>query len=591
MSSNKIIFCCKNCKNLLLIEKIEKIDNLNSIINYNCKKCNLNSSENLKQFISNQKLNNIKNFNFLCLNHQNKFDFFCLNCNEHLCKNCDLNVHNSHKIIILEKLKNFINLENFDKNFDKIFNYIRNFLLEQKENFCNKNSRFKFKFNQSYFNFKNLNENILEILEIFENNFLDLNINYFTFLNLFKHSNFVFNFKENFENSDSFLNFITNESIHFNYENINYDFLNTILYQQQQNSNLINNNNNIQKIHRKNIHNIHNLNNNNLNNNNLNNNNLNNNLNNNYNNNNNNKKSLNLSEITEIKKITEHSNYITALTILSDGRLVSGSFDKSINIYNKDTFNLDIKIKNAHEFEISSFEILPENILISASYDVHIKLWKIEQNSYKNIKTIFDAHDDEISKIIYIKRKNLLCSCSKDQSIKFWNSKGLLVKNLDKQNFGRFVTIFELLNGILVSNSLWGFLIFWDIDNDYKEIFTMKDIYIYNRNSIFQIDNFLILGETKSIKIIDVNNYQIVNQINDLQNLGIPLCFLNVEGKNEEIVFGNDKSELVHINFKNYVLINKRKVHDERINVIINKPNENLLITCSNDKSIKLFKY
>ncbi len=49
----------------------------------------------------------------------------------------------------------------------------------------------------------------------------------------------------------------------------------------------------------------------------------------------------------------------------------------------------------------------------------------------------------------------------------------------------------------------------------------------------------------------------------------------------EEIVFGNNKSEL----------INKRKVHDERINVIINKPNENLLITCSNYKIIKLFKY
>ena len=143
----------------------------------------------------------------------------------------------------------------------------------------------------------------------------------------------------------------------------------------------------------------------------------------------------------------------------------------------------------------------------------------------------------------------------------------------------------------MVSNSLWGFLIFWDIDNDYKEILSMKDIYIYNRNSIIQIENYLILGETKSIKIINVQDYQIINQINDLNNLGIPLCFTTVEGKNEEIVFGNDKSELVHINFMNYILINKKKVHDERINTMINKPNENLLITCSNDKSIKLFKY
>jgi WD40 repeat protein len=276
---------------------------------------------------------------------------------------------------------------------------------------------------------------------------------------------------------------------------------------------------------------------------------------------------------------------------LSDGRLVSGSYDKSINVYNKETYNLDLIIKNAHEFEVSSFEILPENVLIAASYDVHIKFWKIEQHSFKNIKTIFDAHDDEISKIIYIKRKNLLCSCSKDQSIKFWNSKGLMVKCLDKQNSGRFVTIFELSNGILVSNSLWGFLIFWDIDDNYKEIFSMKDVYIYNRNSIIQIENYLILGETKSIKIINVQDYQIVNQINDLFNVGIPLCFVRVEGKNEEILFGNDKSELVHINFMNYVLINKKKVHDERINAMINLPNENLLITCSNDKSIKLFKY
>ena len=144
-----------------------------------------------------------------------------------------------------------------------------------------------------------------------------------------------------------------------------------------------------------------------------------NNFNNNNNINSNLPKSINLSKITEIKKIHEHSDYITGLVILSDGRLVSGSYDKSINIYIKETYNLEIKIKNAHEFEVSSFEILPENILISASYDVHIKLWKIEKNSYKNIKTIYDAHDDEISKIIYIKRKNLLCSCSKDQSIKF----------------------------------------------------------------------------------------------------------------------------------------------------------------------------
>ena len=45
-----------------------------------------------------------------------------------------------------------------------------------------------------------------------------------------------------------------------------------------------------------------------------------------------------------IHKLTNHSGYVYCLCVLNDGRLVSGSFDSSIIIYHKDTYQPDLII-------------------------------------------------------------------------------------------------------------------------------------------------------------------------------------------------------------------------------------------------------
>ena len=46
-----------------------------------------------------------------------------------------------------------------------------------------------------------------------------------------------------------------------------------------------------------------------------------------------------------IHTLTNHTNSVYCLCLLNDGRLVSGSDDKSIIIYNKITYQPDIIIK------------------------------------------------------------------------------------------------------------------------------------------------------------------------------------------------------------------------------------------------------
>ena len=77
-----------------------------------------------------------------------------------------------------------------------------------------------------------------------------------------------------------------------------------------------------------------------------------------------------------------HKNNVNCLAILDDGRLVSGSLDNNIIIYNKMTYEPDIKIKE-HEGSVYYLTKLSNGILASCSQDKSIKLFKINMKLYK----------------------------------------------------------------------------------------------------------------------------------------------------------------------------------------------------------------
>ena len=55
--------------------------------------------------------------------------------------------------------------------------------------------------------------------------------------------------------------------------------------------------------------------------------------------------SFNIESKNPIYDLNYHTGCISCLTVMNDGRLVSGSTDKSIIIYNKETYKPDLIIK------------------------------------------------------------------------------------------------------------------------------------------------------------------------------------------------------------------------------------------------------
>ena len=90
-----------------------------------------------------------------------------------------------------------------------------------------------------------------------------------------------------------------------------------------------------------------------------------------------------------IYKLTNHTDNVICLCVLNDGRLVSGSGDKLIIIYNKKTYQPDIIIKE-HNTSVTCINQLNSGILASCSYDKKRFItcsWK-EYNIYYKYRTI-----------------------------------------------------------------------------------------------------------------------------------------------------------------------------------------------------------
>ena len=119
---------------------------------------------------------------------------------------------------------------------------------------------------------------------------------------------------------------------------------------------------------------------------------------------------------THITTLKIHTNSVICLTVLNDGRLVSGSYDKSIIIYNKQTYQPNIIIQE-HEDTVICLIQLKNGILASCSHDKTIKLFNIKENEYELIQTL-NLHSNWIIKILELSN-NYLISGSDDETIIF----------------------------------------------------------------------------------------------------------------------------------------------------------------------------
>jgi len=288
--------------------------------------------------------------------------------------------------------------------------------------------------------------------------------------------------------------------------------------------------------------------------------------------------------------LNNHTNWVNCLTILKDGRLVSGSADKSIIIYNKETYQPDLTIKE-HKGSVLCITTLSSGILASCSRDNTIKLFNIKDKEYNILQTL-NYHKDSVFKIIELKNKSLV-SCSVDNSIIFYNKDNNNEYKKDyniSTNGGCYSVIQTKENEICYSEKANSSICFYDL-NQRKKITIINNINKRNdwREWFIMINKeLLLIPGCNKISIINVNKYNIVRIIDVKGSDWIcGVCMLN-----ENILLTGDYNEIIKewkIEGDNLILISqKEKVHNDDISYLINIGNGHIA-SASKDKTIKIW--
>lgn len=97
--------------------------------------------------------------------------------------------------------------------------------------------------------------------------------------------------------------------------------------------------------------------------------------------------------------VTAHTDYVSALTLLPDGRLTSGSRDKTIKVWNCSTWKCEATLLG-HTSYVMALAVLQDGRLASGSWDKTIKVWNLHSNG--ECEATFSGHTDYVMTLVVL---------------------------------------------------------------------------------------------------------------------------------------------------------------------------------------------
>ena len=248
--------------------------------------------------------------------------------------------------------------------------------------------------------------------------------------------------------------------------------------------------------------------------------------------------------------IINETERILSLLEFEKNKILSGTGDNSINLWDLENPEKMIYSFKGHELWVNALVKCDSNYFASASNDSKIKIW----DYYKRecISTL-KGHVDCILSLILLKNKNL-CSGSADLTIRIWDWTQSKCVSILKGHTRWVKCVLELDNGILVTGSDDKTIKLWENEFNFK---TLEE-HAHSVRTFCQINKkyFASGSFDYTIKIWEIDTWTCVQTLYG-HELNI-ICLVALKHQNEN---GNEE----------------------------NGSNE-LIASCSNDKSIKIWR-
>ena len=435
-----------------------------------CTNCFIKHSENDQIIL-------LSKYDSTCLLHNISYSHYCKNCKKNICMLC-LNEHNNHNYFLLaneilsdnylKEIKNKIN------NLDNI-NKIKNEIIESRKQTINT-------IEEIYSEYKNsINLEISLINNLIDTYYFEKKCNNYNY-EIIQNIKNIEKIKFSSPDFSSCKNIFEKGKIFISFYTIKENNVNTI---KGENEIIINQNiKNPIKEHNK---------------------------------------KFNIINLKISNTLTYHLNYVNQIILLQDGRIASSSSDKSILIYNKENYSVELEIKDLNDCVYNIIQGSNGYIFASIRYGL-ISIFKLTSlTSYQNVQNIKE-HNKGVNKIIELKDGRFV-SCSNDKTIKIWKFNNQLILEKTINHINEINSILELKENEVVTISN-GSIIFWNV-NESKIISEIKEInctWCWNIITKLSNDLLIIVGK-EFIYLISINEYNLIRKI-DINSPCYSVCYL-----------------------------------------------------------------
>lgn len=295
------------------------------------------------------------------------------------------------------------------------------------------------------------------------------------------------------------------------------------------------------------------------------------------------------SKITSTKKINDDFYFITSICLTKDNRLALSTFNKVIMIYNLKNYHCDLTLKG-HEEVVNHVCTLKSGNLVSSSRDKTLKIWEITQNNYHCLKTLI-RHKSQVYKSIELNNE-LIASCSEDNTIKIWNQvyPFSCVKTIECDAN----SIIQLKNKkyiVSCGSHIDQTLKFFDTSN-YKCVKSIPRIYCYSKNGLIELDDHrIVVGTWSKVFVINSVTFQLEAKLTFVEDKVEEISsFLKLSNGN--LLAATGKGDLIELDMIQYRPLGYvKRIHRDNITGLLSFNNGKSFISCSYDKTIKIWEY